>query len=477
MELEAQPSSVSRRRALNMLGASAATCLLPLASGRAQDVPTRLVAAPASLPIVGAPHAETDVWAYNGTVPGALVRVRRGAKLRIELENQISDVTTIHWHGVRVPNAMDGVPHLTQPPVERGKSFIYEFVAEDAGTFWYHPHWQSFEQVERGLYGALIVDEDEPPKVDRDLLWVLDDWKLTSEAKLVEDFGNFFEVSHAGRIGNTVTINGRVPDTVTVRSGERIRLRLANTANARIFALRFPGLQPRVVATDGHGIEPHEPADGRVVLGPGMRADLMLDCLGKPGDRVRVIDDFYPRQTYRLVDIVYGQEPPLRGSSLMESVALKPNPVPQPRIADAERHRIEFGGGMMGSLQEAQIRGQRRPMREIMQQGMAWAVNGKVATGHIHDPLLTLRRGASYLLTLVNDTAWHHPVHLHGHAFKVLKRNDEALRIPEWRDTVLMSPKERVEIAFVADNPGDWMLHCHILEHQAGGMMGVLRVA
>lgn len=239
----------------------------------------------------------------------------------------------------------------------------------------------------------------------------------------------------------------------------------------------LPNLQPRVIATDGHAIEPHEPADGRVILGPGMRADLMLDCRGKPGDRVTITDDFYPRQTYRLVEIVYGHEPPLRDSPLADAVALMPNPVPQPRIAEAERHRIEFGGGMMGTMREAVLRGQRRPMREIMQQGMAWAVNGKVATGHIHEPLLTLRRGASYVLNLVNETAWHHPVHVHGHTFKVLKRNDQALALPEWRDTVLMSPKERVEIAFVADNPGDWMLHCHILEHQVGGMMGVLRVA
>lgn len=131
----------------------------------------------------------------------------------------------------------------------------------------------------------------------------------------------------------------------------------------------------------------------------------------------------------------------------------------------------------MGSLQEAELDGKRRPMREVMSRGMAWAVNGKISTGHEHDPLLTLRRGQSCLWTLVNDTAWHHPIHLHGHAFKVLRRNGQALAVPEWRDTVLMTPRERVEIAFVADNPGDWILHCHILEHQAGGMMAVFRVA
>jgi FtsP/CotA-like multicopper oxidase with cupredoxin domain len=116
-------------------------------------------------------------------------------------------------------------------------------------------------------------------------------------------------------------------------------------------------------------------------------------------------------------------------------------------------------------------------MREMMQGGMAWAINGVVARGHVMEPLLTLRRGRSYVLAMHNDTAWHHPMHLHGHAFRVIARQGRPTRHLEWQDTVLMDPRERVEIAFVADNPGDWMFHCHILEHQAAGMMGVIRVA
>ncbi|MGH7004289.1 MAG: multicopper oxidase family protein, partial [Alphaproteobacteria bacterium] len=419
----------------------------------------------------------TEVWAYDGTVPGPLLRVRRGTTLTVTLENQVADATTIHWHGIRLPNAMDGVPHVTQAPVKRGESFVYTFEANDPGTFWYHPHWQSHEQVERGLYGALIVDDDAPPAVDRDVLWVLDDWRLSPEAKIVEGFGNFFDMSHAGRLGNTVTVNGRIPEEFRVRAGERLRLRLLNTANARIFGLRFGSLTPRVIATDGHAIEPHLPEGGRVVLGPGMRADLILDCAGEPGARVTVTDDFYPRQTFRLLDIVYGPEPPLRAAPPEAPVALPPPALPKPNLAEAERHSIVFGGGMMGNLREAEYEGTTRPMREIMRHGMAWAVNGKVVSGHVHAPLLTLARGRSYVLALENDTAWHHPIHLHGHAFKVQSRNGVAGPHDEWRDTVLMNPRDRVEIAFVADNPGDWMLHCHVLEHQAGGMMSTIRVA
>jgi FtsP/CotA-like multicopper oxidase with cupredoxin domain len=116
-------------------------------------------------------------------------------------------------------------------------------------------------------------------------------------------------------------------------------------------------------------------------------------------------------------------------------------------------------------------------MREIfMEHRMAWAVNGKVIGEHDHTPMLTLELGRSYIFAMENDTAWHHPIHLHGHAFQVIARDGVKPARAEWRDTVLMAPRERVDIAFVADNPGDWMFHCHVLEHQAGGMMAVVRV-
>ena len=118
----------------------------------------------------------------------------------------------------------------------------------------------------------------------------------------------------------------------------------------------------------------------------------------------------------------------------------------------------------------------RHRMMEMMRNGKAWTVNGVAATGHVMDPILTLARNRSYILALDNQTAWYHPIHLHGHSFRVISRNGEPTRHKEWQDTVMMAPREQVEIAFVADNPGGWMFHCHILEHQAGGMMGVIQV-
>lgn len=481
--------ALSRRTLLKACAAGAASLGMPAwFSPPAQAAGVRefsLWAAPGLVQLVPEPHGETPAWCYNGTVPGQQIRVRQGERLRIVVENGLAEETTVHWHGLRVPNAMDGVPHLNQRPIAPGETFLYEFDAVDAGTFWYHPHQRSFEQVGRGLYGPLIVEEPEPPRVDRELIWVLDDWRLTNSADISNDFGNRHDMSHNGRIGNTVTINGRVPDALPVRSGERIRLRLINAANARIFGLDFQGHAPTVIALDGQPVTPHAPAGGLVVLGPAMRADIILDLTGMPVSRVTVIDRFYRGLEYRLLDLIYDRTP-FRDTTPDWPIALPANPLPEPDIAAAHRHEVIFNGGMMGGMVMAEMGGS---MGEGGRNGMGggmmgmmhgrgiWFINGKAAEGHVLDPMLTLRRDRAHVIAMTNATAWHHPIHLHGHSFRVISRNGEPTRHREWQDTVLMAPRERVEIAFVADNPGDWMFHCHILEHQAGGMMGVIRVA
>lgn len=458
----------SRRALLAGLGATALLAGAGAAAARETPPEFRLRAAPTRVRLVPAPHPETAVWAYGGTVPGPEIRVRQGERLRVVVENALAEATTVHWHGVRVPNAMDGVPHLTQRPIAPGGSFVYEFDAVDAGTFWYHPHLRSAEQVDRGLSGPLIVEEAEPIAVDRDVTWLLDDWRLLGDASISEDFGNRHDTAMAGRIGNSVTINGGMPEAFAVRPGERIRLRLINAANARVFGLEFEGHAPRVIALDGQPVEPHAPDGNRVVLGPAMRADLVLDMTGAPGERFRVVDGFYPRGAYRLIDLAYA-DTPLRAHPPETSIRLPDNRLPEPDLAGAERHRVRFAGGMMGMMGHGMMGG--------APGGGVWTVNGVAATGHVADPMLVLAQGRTHVLALANDTAFHHPIHLHGHSFRVLARNGVPTRRREWQDTVLMAPRERVEIAFVADNPGDWMFHCHVLEHQAGGMMGVVRVA
>lgn len=474
------------RRDFMAAGLAAATVPLiaPAAqAGLGRVVNLSLTAGPSRVQLVGGKYPATEVWAYNASVPGPVIRAKQGDRLRVAVTNALAEPTTVHFHGVRMPNAMDGVPFVTQKPIAPGGSFVYEFDLPDAGTFWYHPHFNGGEQIGRGLAGVLVVEEREPIEVDRDLVWALDDWRLDKNAAIAGDFRQMHDLAHGGRLGNTVTVNGRVREEFRVRAGERIRLRLVNTANARAFALRFEGHAPRIIALDGQPVAPHTPADGTVVIAPAQRVDLILDMTGKPGARAGLGDSYYRGQAHRILALVYDDKP-LRPRPLDAPVALPANPLPEPDLAKAVRHEILLEGGAMGGMRGAKVAGaggkpEYLGMRDMVTRGLFWSINGVAVpeTARAITPLATLKRGASHILAMENRTAWDHPMHLHGHSFRVLTRNGKPVPHRPWRDTVLLRPEDKVEVAFVADNPGDWMFHCHITEHMAAGMMASVKVA
>lgn len=467
---------LSRRRLLLTGAALAAIPRLPIAAATpTPSTPDRLVPAFAKTALLGPNAPATGVWAYNGKVPGPEIRLRVGQQLQIDLDNQLNHPTTLHWHGMRVPNGMDGVPDLTQPPVPPKGKFGYRFEVKNPGTFWYHPHFQSAEQLDRGLHGVVVVEDEKPLDVDRDLVWVLDDWRLGQNGQIVNDFGDLHDASHQGRIGNTATVGGRVPGDFAVRKGERIRLRLVNVANAWIFGLDFRGHDPRIVAYDGHAVAPHAPPNNLVVIGPSQRVDVLLDMTGAPGARYEVLDRYYRNQSLKLLDFVY-EEGALRSEPLPAVAGLAPPDLPEPDLENAERHQITFTGGAMGGLREARFRGEVTGIRSLAREGKVWAVNGVVASRHDETPFLNLKLGRSYVIEFVNDTAFPHPVHLHGHPMKILKVGANRVGRATWRDTLLMESRSNATVAVVADNPGDWMLHCHIPEHQEAGMMAVVSV-
>lgn len=467
---------LSRRAFLSASSAAVAFLALPQAA-RAATTNVALTPAPARLPVLPN-QPETGVWAYNNSLPGPVLRLKQQDRLRAVLQNNLTQDTTIHWHGIRLPNAMDGVPGLTQKPVKPGESFTYDFACNDAGTFWYHPHAGNPEQVGRGLYGLLIVDEPNPPAVDRDVAWVLSDLRLDREAQITPDFGNFMDLTHAGRLGNVALMNGRLAQPFAVQAGERIRLRLVNTANARIFDLRFSDHAPWLVALDGHPLDApiRLGADDRVTLGPGMRADLILDLTAVPGKRYPVFDRDFQGREHRLTDLAYADAPAVAAQDRPDP-KLAANPVTEPDLAKAERLPLSLGGGMGVPYALKVDGGQALDMRQAWDKHrMAWSLNGEAMTDHSghhgHAPLFSLKRGRSYLIEASNDTSWPHPIHLHGHVFRVLTQPGRP-----WRDTVLLQPGEKAQLALVADNPGQWMLHCHILEHQAAGMMATVKVS
>lgn len=467
------------RRHILKLGA--ASTLLPCLPGGAiaanhEKLDYHLTAAAAGVQLANDPFPETVTWSFNNQSPGPLLRLRQGELTRIKVTNELQQPLTVHWHGLRIVNSMDGVPTLTQTPIPPGGEFLYEFTPPDAGTFWYHSHVNTAEQVGRGLYGPIIVEEKESPAVDRDTVWVLDDWRLDKLAQIIGDFNNPRDLARAGRLGNTVTVNGKIPQSFPVQAGERIRLRLINAANARIFALRFQGHRTVVIARDGQPVEPYEPG-GPIVIGPAQRFDLILDMTEEPGENYSVIDTHYSQSPSKLMKIAYKEDPPIKRAPLEVYPGLPKNFIAEPNLSDPHVQLVELKGGDLGRLKNAKFGDQQLEITRLYLLGKMWAINETVSSGYSDVPLFEVKRGRTVVLEFKNHSAWPHPMHLHGHHFKVLEHSRDREVVGKRLDTVLLGPEESARVAFVADNPGGWLFHCHILGHARAGMMAVFRVS
>jgi FtsP/CotA-like multicopper oxidase with cupredoxin domain len=450
-----------------MLGALAASGFRPTPLQAA--TPKDLIARESLHQLAPGDYPQTQVWGYDGTVPGTTIRLLQGERVTRRLVNELPQPGTIHWHGVRIDNAMDGVPGMTQDVVEPSKTFLYDFVVPDAGTYWYHPHNRSYEQMARGLSGALVVEEaDGGPDVDGDEVLLIDDWRLAENAQIAGGFGDMHDWAHGGRIGSWITVNGTGEWRHPVKQNARYRLRLVNTANARIFSLEAQGLAGWVVALDGMPLDAPQPLD-RLTLAPAQRADIIVDVIASVGEEALLVsferDGGYAIASFDVTDVARSDP---RGTPS----PLPPNPVPPlGPLETARTADLSMEGGAMGRMAGAMMGGRMMGMREMADAGKVWAFNGMADMPE--QPLVTADRGETVRITFTNDTAWPHAMHLHGHHFRHIGAGGTAGPL---RDTLLMDRGETAQIAFVADNPGDWLLHCHMLEHAAGGMMTWLRV-
>jgi FtsP/CotA-like multicopper oxidase with cupredoxin domain len=469
---------LTRRRLLAGLGASVVAFSLPgraKAEAKAQMAPDgfRILRARAgTAKLRGEKAAPTPIWGYDGLSPGPTLRVKQGEELKVRLVNELDEPTVIHWHGLRLPNAMDGVPHLTQEPVAPGKSFDYRFVAPDAGSFWYHTHFSSSEQLARGLYGVLIVDEPKPVAVDRELVLVIDDWRLADDGQIHSSFGSFHDAMMLGRLGQYITLNSEDTLDVSVKTNERLRLRIINVANSRIFQFRIAEHVARVMAIDGQACKPYVAKGGVLRLGPGARADIFLDATLSPGARAPIMIDDLRGGEIELGRLVYDAEPK-RPAPLDEPEPLPANPLPTKLdIAGAFKLNVPLdGGGGMGMMMGggAGPGPGRFPGHGLPQQERIWALAGIASSGHHGPPMFSVPRGNTVILTFGNRSRFPHAMHVHGFHFRHYDRETDGWG-PYWLDTVIVDPDRAERIAFIADNPGKWMLHCHMIEHMAFGM-------
>jgi len=437
----------------------------------ARTGPATLTARVADLQLLPEQYGKTSIWGYDGAAPGPEVRVAQGRRVARRVVNDLPDPTSTHWHGIRIDNAMDGVAGLTQDAIRPGDSFEYDFVVPDAGTFWYHSHNRSFEQVARGLYGALIVDEPDPIDIDREEVLILDDWLIDPETEQLPDsFGAMNELSHAGRIGNFITTNGAYDLRLTVRKNERLRLRLINAANARIFPLVLEGLEGWIMALDGMPLVAPAPLGTELILAPAQRVDLVVDVIADTGDTCFVArldrDEAFSQAAFEVTGAASRarRAPP---------PPLPPNTVAKPDLKTAATHDLVMEGGAMGGMSGAMMGGRMTGMRDLAGSSQFWAFNGAIGSMD-GPPLAKVSRGETIRLKITNGTAFPHAMHLHGMHFHEIAP-DGSLGV--LRDTTLLARGEERDIALVADNPGKWLLHCHMLSHAVSGMMTRIDVA
>ncbi len=449
------------------------------AGGAGRTVEAGFDAAPyrGTLPAFGG--VEADLWSFDRAQPfPPVIRLRIGDTLVARVRNRIpvgQEELTIHWHGIRLPNAEDGVPYLTQPPIAPGADYTYRFTPPDTGTYWFHTHCNTVESIGRGLIGILIVEGDETRPYDGDHLLVLKDWRIGPEGFLpfMTDEG----AATSGTFGTVRAVNGVTNPEIAVAAGGDVRLRIVNVDPTRVPDIGVEGAEAAVIAVDGAGIPPFPLKSWR--MGPAMRLDLVVRA-PKPGEVARVVDYFAP-QPVELARLV-GTGPMLDRGAFDPAPLVKPV-IPEPNLADAVRLPFVFSAtaagraavDAVGDLPEGVPIG---PL--CLTERTFWAINKAPwpNKGHavLPPPLAVLERGRSYVFELRNVTPRIHPIHIHGHTFRVVKSNDGPV-VSHFADTVLVAPKERLEVAFVADNPGDWMFHCHIIEHQETGMMGYVKVA
>jgi FtsP/CotA-like multicopper oxidase with cupredoxin domain len=396
-----------------------------------------------------------EAWTFDGRAPGPVLRVRQGDLVEVTLINEdIESGVTIHWHGLDVPNAEDGVAGLTQDAVKPGERHTYRFRAEQAGTYWYHSHQMSSLQVRKGLFGTLTVEPRKSETEDTlDITLPAHTW-FESEGDGVVGTGSL-TYSMVTSLGNNDTLRRKA-----VSPGTPVRLRLINTGGYNM-TFTLTGAPFRVTAIDGTDVgEPTNLRDVRLELAAGGRYDVEFTMPDTPV-RLAIPEDVNVDKPDPEVGLLLSRDgtgdvsPVVDGPEFKPSEYGGPKSVPFGPESDFDRQFIQVFDTVPGFYD-----GRFRAL---------WATNGEVFP---ETPTLMVREGDLVKLTFVNRSLMEHPMHLHGHHVLVLSRNGRPITgSPWWADTLNVEPGEIYEVAFRADNPGVWMDHCHVLDHAAEGMM------
>jgi len=393
------------------------------------------------------PGATVRAWGFNDQVPGPTIEAQVGDVLEIRLTNHLPEPTVVHWHGLRIPAAMDGT-EMVQRPVAPGDTFIYRFRLLDAGTFWYHSHFNETVQLERGLYGALLVRSAEEPSFDRERVLVFDDVALGKDGE-IKPPGGWVE-SHDGREGDIRLVNGKQEPQLEMAAGQIERWRIVNAASARYLRLSIGGCAFQIIGTDGGFIE-----------APFTATEILL----APADRVELaVGPFAEGAVHRVETLSFnrGSFKKHRKPELFATLRVGREAPSKAQIPKTLRRIEPLVTGPVEVNREVRL-----GFKLGLEHGVEFTINKE--QHHRADPV---RVGELQVWDVLNRSPVHHPFHLHGFFFQVLLVDGKPPDFLSWEDTVNVPAFGSVRIAWVPDDrPGEWMYHCHILEHHAAGMM------
>ncbi len=388
-------------------------------------------------------------WGFNNTVPGPVIKGNKGDTLVIKVKNQLPEPTIIHWHGIRLPADMDGTGEV-QAPIQPGEEFEYRFEVPDAGTFWYHSHHNETVQMERGMYGALIVEEESMLVTDVDRVLMIDDMKLTrSNAFKTNGFIGRWMERHDGREGSTLLINGKENLRIKMQAGQIERWRFINASSARYFRLFLGGHTFRIIGTDGGLVEtPVEVTEAMIV----------------PGERLEILaGPFTNGETFGIESLPYNRMTFVRSKQSRFATVTVGTTHPTRAVIPSTLRAIES----LANQHAVVNRQVTFAVSPSLKHGIDFTVNGDV---HTMDSVV--HTGELQVWEVSNTSLMDHPFHLHGFFFQVLEENGNAPQYKSWKDTYNLKPRSKIKIAWMPERTGKWMYHCHILEHHEAGMMG-----
>ncbi len=451
---------------------------------------------------------EVKMLSYNGSIPGPIIRVQQGAEITINFKNETDVETTIHSHGVRVENKFDGVPDITQEVIKPGRSFVYKLKFPDAGIYWYHPHVREDYAQELGLYGNFIVtprERDYWAEVDREEFLFLDDILITNGQ--IAPFSKS-TVDHAlmGRFGNVMLVNARDDFKLSIKQGERVRFYITNAANTRVFNFSIPSAQMRLTGGDNGKYEREEWVDS-IILGPSERA--IVEIWFENSGEYQILNKT-PQKTYtmgsisvepRPVTVSYLLIPRINQDFINSLSPLRPlfSKAPDKTLnltidmmgnmmgSGSGSHMMPdgaiMGGNMMGDSEDDKIDWENTMgMMNAMatNKTLKWKLVDDATKKENMDIEWKFKKGDKVKIKLFNDPdsghPMQHPIHIHGQRFLVTATNGAPTSNLAWKDTVLVQNGDKIELLVDMENPGTWLIHCHIPEHMEAGMMSLFKV-